>query len=134
MSSFLLDGEQIVFQGNGSHIKSFINVSQGTFYLTNKRLIFARPSKAQRIFIPEFSSVITGTDLTFAHPYSQFKSLVVEKHGFAKKYTLTWLTGEKESIQVMEVESWLRFLSEHVKMYSGGEVVQDNAGGFYVVR
>ena len=128
------ENEKIELQVQGSHIKSFINVIQGTFYLTNERIIFARPNKAVRFLVPEVAGFVTGTDAVFAYPYTQLTSAVTKRHGFAKKTTVTFQSGESYDIQAMDHEKFMKTFRELVVATSGDSVRDDGEGCFSIVR
>ena len=128
------ENEQVELQVQGSHLKSFLNVIQGTFYLTNERIIFARPNKAVRFWIPEAAGFITGTDAIFAHPYTQLVSAVIKKHGFAKKTTITFQSGESYDVQAMDHDKFMTTLRNLVIAANGDNVRDDGNGNFSVVH
>lgn len=134
MAMKLNDGEEILIQCQGNNIKSFMNVQQGTFYLTNQRFIFARASKGVRFWAAPIHGFLEGWDVEFAFPYTEFSALQVAKHGFAKKFVIQTLSGASYNIQVQKKEEWLDVLRQALVQYSGGHVMDDGAGGFYVAR
>ena len=134
MAHFLENDEQIILHGNGSYIKSMMNVLQGTFYLTNKRVVFARAAKGIRIFAAPIGGLVQGTDVTFVYPYTEFKSLTVAKHGFAKKYILTWLSGDNQAVQLIHHDKWMATFRELLAAHSGGTLVDDGAEAFHIER
>ena len=128
------ENEKVVLQMQCSHFKGFMNIHQGTIYLTNERLIFARPNKAVRFWAPAVEGFVTGTDVSFAHPYTDFVSITTKRHGFAKKETITFQSGESYDIQAMDYDKFMSTLHELVAAANEGKVSDNGEGCFSVVR
>ena len=131
MDFTLENNESIVLEVKGVHIRSFFNVEQGTFYLTNERVVFARPSKAVRFWAPVAEGFVKGVDISFAHFYADLASATIKKHGFAKKIALTWKSGVTYEVQATKHDEFMATLRNHVSA-NGGNVVEDGNGGFTV--
>ena len=128
----LENNESIVLEMKGNHIRSFLNVEQGTFYLTNERFVFARPCKAVRFWAPIAEGFVKGVDVSFAHFYAELASATIKKHGFAKKIALTFKSGVTYEVQPMKLEEFMTALRNLVAANSN--VVDDGAGGFSVAQ
>ncbi len=134
MAIQLNPNERHALEVRGTHLKSFINVHQGTIYLTTERFIFARPEKGIRTWAPMLEGFVDGVDVAFQFPYNMFESIKKGRHGFASKLTIRLLSGDTFDIQVTNQDTWLSMLRDMITNKSGGHVVDDGMGGFYVMR
>ncbi len=131
MDFTLENNESIVLEVKGTHIRSFWDVIQGTFYLTNQRVVFARPCKAVRFWAPMAEGFVKGVDVSFAHFYTDISSATIKKHGFAKKIALSCKSGVSYEVQATKLDEFMATLRNHISA-NGGNVVEDGAGGFTV--
>lgn len=131
MEFVLQNNESIELEMKGVHIRSFLGVDQGTFYLTNERLVFARPCKAVRFWAPVAEGFVKGVDIAFAHFYNDFVSATIKRHGFAKKIAMTFKSGATYEVQPMKIEQFMATLRNLVASVNGN-VTDDGAGGFRV--
>jgi hypothetical protein len=128
----LRENEQIVLEMKGSHIRGIMSIDQGTFYLTNERIVFARPSKAARFWAPVPEFFFKGIDVSFAHYYTEIAAVTIKKHGFAKKLVVICKSGATYSIQPMKWEKFMDTLRVLVAMVNNNQLTDDGAGGFRI--
>lgn len=132
MEFVLQNNESIELEMKGVHIRSFLGVDQGTFYLTNERLVFARPCKAVRFWAPVPEFFFKGVDVSFAHYYTDIAAVTIKKHGFAKKIVVICKSGATYSIQPMKWEKFMDTMRVLVAMVNNNQLTDDGAGGFRV--
>ena len=128
----LRENEQIVLEMKGSHMRGIMSMDQGTFYLTNERIVFARPSKAVRFWAPMAEGFVKGVDISFAHYYTEIAAVTIKKHGFAKKIVVICKSGATYNILPMKWEKFMDTMRVLVAMVNNNQLTDDGTGGFTV--
>lgn len=137
MSTDLLNGERLLTKAACYHNKSFFNMQSGTFYVTNYRFIFARPSKTARFFLEggliDQLGGLKGTEVAFEIPLKDIKGFFKKKK-LSSYYLLKTTTSEYKIQMKAFTMDWLPIFKEAVSQSVSGTVVDSEFpyGGFIV--
>ncbi len=118
--------------GKGNYIKSFLNVEQGTFFLTNERLFFNKVSLGMQFAVGAFSGLLDGDKFLFEARFEDIRSFIRKRHGFTYKYVLTTSRGEYPIQFVQDTPVWIDQIVKALKARCPEAVVTESADGFIV--
>lgn len=137
MSTDLLNGERLLTKAACYHNKSFFNMQSGTFYVTNYRFIFARPSKTARLLLGnsliDQLGGLKGTQVAFEVPLKDIKGFFKKKK-MSSYYLLKTTTAEYKITMKAFTMDWLPIFKEAVSQAVSGTVVDSEYqyGGFII--
>ena len=125
MALQLAEGESILRQNIGSYKgKGFFGTKNGTFYLTNKRLIFATASKGLSFLIGAAGAqFIPGSRVEWEIPLGDITALGFEKYGLGKWSCVT-AKGEKYLCGFMS-NDWIHSYIKDAITALGKSVIAD---------
>ena len=120
----LTEGESILRQNMGTYKgKGFFGTKNGTFYLTNKRLIFAIASKGMSFLMGAGAQFVPGSKVEWEIPLGDITELGFERVGLGKWSCVT-AKGEKYLCGFMS-NDWIKSYIKDAVTALGKSVVAD---------
>ena len=120
----LTEGESILRQNMGTYKgKGFFGTKNGTFYLTNKRLIFAIASKGMSFLMGAGAQFVPGSKVEWEIPLGDITELGFERVGLGK-WSYVTAKGEKYLCGFMS-NDWIKSYIKDAVTALGKSVVAD---------
>lgn len=132
--NWLNSNETIYMEGSGVYLKSKLNAVQGTFYITNNRIVFGkRKGIINALLGPLFMHLKKGNVIEFSIHFNQLKGIKQVKQGFGKKFVFTTTGGTYEVQFNKNRDKWLTTIEEAIKKNNPNMTI-DKVGDFYTFK
>lgn len=119
MSITLKNGEKIIKHSLGPYIKSTLNVINGTFYLSNQRFVFAKPSFISSLLLGVFSQWVKASKILFELNLTDIVKIELLKKSYYNIYT-------KENCYkvgfIQDSKKWHEYIIQAIKENTVSEI------------
>ncbi len=124
MAIELANGENILRQNMGNYKgKGFFGTKSGTFYLTNKRLIFAKASKGMFLLLGAGSNFIPATNVMWEIPLEKIIGFGIERKKIGAWHYVE--TSEEKFTVAFMSKDWVNVYIKDAITNLGKSVVAD---------